>query len=253
MKVLEWLMAFVVKNDVAVMISLFALLFVWGLCNVCPNVYRKQVAAMEKCRRLAIADPERIPLHVRFLPDEYRRQWRAYVRAKAEKPSLTFEFVPVKRRWQLMGLFFVMLFLSAFLFGTFVPNEGKESYVIFQIAYGNAIALTFVVAGVADARKERKARFAFGKLVAELNRHLDVKEDQKQKLDETVRKINDLKCGPVTENTLNRAAEILKNKGLEENRSAADQRKLNTALNMLLQAYARNKNKAATSGSKLPS
>jgi len=47
--------------------------------------------------------------------------------------------------------------------------------------------------------------------------------------------------------------EILKNKGLEENRSAADQRKLNTALNMLLQAYARNKNKAATSGSKLPS
>ena len=74
MKVLEWLMAFVVKNDVAVMIGAFVLLIVWGIGNILPNIYRKQIAAMEKCRRLIIADSDKTALHVRFLPDEYRRQ-----------------------------------------------------------------------------------------------------------------------------------------------------------------------------------
>lgn len=243
MKVLEWLMAFVVKNDVAVMIGAFVLLIVWDIGNILPNIYRKQIAAMEKCRRLIIADSDKTALHVRFLPDEYRRQWRAFVRTKAEKPSLAFEFVRLHRRWQLWGLFGLAVFCSAFLFGLYVPEESNESYVVFQIAFGNAVALSFVIICAINAKRERFARFAFGRLVAELNKHLDLQSAEKQDFEDTVRRINDLNRMPVTQNTLGRAAEILKTKGLDENRTASQQRKLNLALNSLLQAYARTKNR----------
>lgn len=243
MRFLQQAVDFVTANDVAVMIGAFVLLILWAIGNVLPNVYRKQVAAMEKCRRLIIADPDKTALHVRFLPDEYRRQWRAFVRTKAEKPSLAFEFVRLHRRWQLWGLFGLAVFCSAFLFGLFVPDESNTSYVVFQIAFGNAVALSFVIICAIDARKERLARFAFGRLVAELNKHLDLNAAEKQDFEDTVRRINDLNRIPVTQNTLGRAAEILKTKGLDENRTASQQRKLNLALNSLLQAYARTKNR----------
>lgn len=243
MKFLQQAVDFAAANDVAVMISAFVLLILWATGNVLPNVYRKQIAAMEKCRRLIIADSDKTALHVRFLPDEYRRQWRAFVRTKAEKPSLAFEFVRLHRRRQLWGLFGLAVFCSAFLFGLFVPEESNTSYVVFQIAFGNAVALSFVIICAIDAHKERLARFAFGRLVAELNKHLDLNAAEKQDSEDTVRRINDLNRIPVTQNTLGRAAEILKTKGLDENRTASQQRKLNLALNSLLQAYARTQNR----------
>ena len=79
-------------------------------------------------------------------------------------------------------------------------------------------------------RKEYKAKQIFAKLVAELNRSAEYTADNSEQVEATVKKLQQLNKCEVTGAVLTRASELLRGKGLDTNRSVAQQRKLNLAL-----------------------
>lgn len=238
MQFLQFAQNFLIRYDWAVMLSLFGGLLLFGATNWCNDLYFQQNRKLEKCRRSIVADPDNIPLHVQSLPQEYRRQWRAFVNTGAAKPSLAFEFVPKSKVLYFARLFGWCTFFCTLYASFFVAMPYRRDYLIFQVAYLLAVVLVFVLYSALCRKNERRARACFGKFVAELNRHLCCQSNQTPSLQQTIVKLNDLRRGAVTEHSLNCAAELIQRQPTQT-RSVEQQRKLNVALNDLLQAYAR--------------
>ncbi len=223
-----------------ILLPLIALaLVLFGVCNWSRNVYRKQNKKITACCRKVASYPAKTEQHIAGLPDEYRRQWRAYKNSKAAKPSLTFEFVPLKRRLILVPLFCLAAIVSALYVVVFAFNLAHVDYLIFQIVFWLGFVLSLIVNRLIAKRKQYKAKQIFARLVSELNRSADYTADNSQAVEQTVKKLQQLNKCEVTGAVLTRASELLHSKGLDTNRSVAQQRKLNTALNGLLQSYSR--------------
>ena len=231
---LEKILQFLVNYDIFVLIGVFGCLFVFCLVNWCKNPYRRQNRKLEMCRQRIASNPRLAGLFAVMLPDEYRRQWRAYVNGGAQRPSLVFEFVPKKRHvafWHLFALDAAVC--SAYLWA-FANDVSAREYVVVQVVFWLAFALFCVVDSVLFGKKEKKARRVFGKFVAQLNALQKADSKQLAPQIEGIRKEN----APVEE-TLQRASELLRKNGLEGNRTVQEQQQINKALNSLLQSYAR--------------
>lgn len=239
MAYLNFILQFIEAYD-CILLPLIALsLVLFGVVNWSRNVYRKNNKKIAACCRKVASYPHKTAQYVNSLPAEYRRQWRAYQNSKASKPSLTFEFVPLKRRIVLVREFCFGALLSALYVVAFAFDLSHTDYLIFQIVFWLGFALALVVNKLISRRKEYKAKQIFAKLVAELNRSVDYTADKSEEVDNTVKKLQQLNKCEVTGAVLTRASELLRSKGLDTNRSAAQQRKLNLALNGLLQSYAK--------------
>lgn len=230
-------------TDYAVFIlpSAFAVLLLFAAVNWLVNPYRRVNARLNACRRKIASYPDKTAKFVSILPQEYQRQWRAYVNANADKPSLTFEFVKRPARIYLLRLLVLDTALLICYVVAFFLCAQRAEYFVCLAAFAAFVALTFVLNNVFYRIREKRARKVFGKFVAELNA-ANVKRDvpEQDDLRKTLRQLHELNKGDVTKTTLNKAADLLRAKGLENNRTVEEQRKLNTALNGLLQAYARN-------------
>lgn len=84
---------FITQYYLILMPVLFGLLLVFAVVNWIYDPYRKQNRKIDSCRQKISSYPEKIATYIPLLPQEYQRQWRAYINTKAEKPSLTLEFV----------------------------------------------------------------------------------------------------------------------------------------------------------------
>lgn len=220
--------------------ALFSVLVLFAIVNWLTNPYRKQNKKIEKCRRKIVSFPDNAPKYVTTLPEEYQRQWRAYQNTSAERPSIVFEFVRRKNTLHLLRLWLLAAVLLAVYAAVFVFYGGWE-YVVCQAAFYVAFGLIVLINYSIYNRREKTARQVFARFVAELNNVASKScKEIADNFAKTVKEINELNKGDVTRGTLNKASEILHNKGLENNRTAQEQRKLNTALNGLLQAYSRN-------------
>ena len=96
-----------------------------------------------------------------------------------------------------------------------------------------------IVSKILHVRKERKAKRIFARLVTELNRATEIPQSAAEQLDKTVAELKEFNKRDVNVVALSRASELLRSKGLTADRSVEQQRKLNGALNGLLQSYAR--------------
>ena len=226
-------------NDYAIIILpiLFAVLPFFGIVNWISNAYRRQNKKIKACYRGLCANPDKIQLFVYLLPEEYRRQWRAFVNSGADKASVIFEFVQKDKRPRLLWLVIVAAIVSSAYIAVFTLVEQYYSYLIFQAVYMFAFGLIMVANKAVGKHQERKARRLFARLVAELNKCY-VRDAVKTK--DTVKELKQLNKHYVNDEVVDKASELLRSKGLEANRSVEQQRKLNNALNGLLQAYARN-------------
>ncbi|MCM1395812.1 MAG: hypothetical protein NC132_06900 [Corallococcus sp.] len=232
---------FLTQYSLIVMSSAFAVLAALATVNWCANPYRSQNKKIDACRRKIAAYPDKTDKYSSMLPKEYQRQWRAYINTQADKPSLAFEFVPRKNGVYCLRLFIVAAVAMTAYIVTFFAYSARPDFIACQIAFYAAFILILVINKVIYVKRDRYARQVFARFVAELNRvSAQYEKRAEESLTETVKEINDLNKGDVTQNTLNRASELLRNKGLEGDRTVADQRKLNTALNGLLQAYSKN-------------
>lgn len=226
-------------NDYSLLIlpALFALLHVCATVNWLSNPYRKQNKRILACNRSVHAYPDRAPTYVYTLPDEYRRQWRAFVNSGVDKPSLVFEFVPKRKKIRLLWLFILSTVVCSLYVVVFALTEQNVAYLLFQVVYMMTFGLIMIVNKVVAMRYERHAKQLFAQFVTTLSR-VTPKNDGAV-VEETVRQLKRLNRQEVNDAVVGKASEILHNKGLETNRTVEQQRKLNHALNGLLQAYAK--------------
>ncbi|MCH5152762.1 MAG: hypothetical protein J1F68_02215 [Clostridiales bacterium] len=213
-----------------------AIIFLFGLANWLSNPYRKQNKKLNVCYKGVCSHPDSVSKYADKLPEEYRRQWRVVVNCGA-KPSLAFEFVPKRKRSHLLWLFVIAAVLCATYVAVYFVTARYFSYLIFQVVFWFAFGLVLVANRAVKISQERRARKVLAKLVSQLNKcapySCDIVED-------TVKQLQQLNRHEVNDTIVGKASELLRNKGLESNRSVEEQRRLNSALNGLLQAYARN-------------
>lgn len=222
-----------VLSTIALVLCLFA------LANWLRNPYRRQNKKVAYCSRIVSSYPDKVHLYANLLPDTYRRQWRAFVHSGADKPSRVFEFVPIRPRMRLAWLMAVAIAVSSLYIAVFVLVSANVGCILYQVALMLAFGLVIVAYKAICRKNERNARQIFAKLVSLLNRVASLPKSKDAIIDETVNKLNSLKNRAVSDTVVGEASALLRGKGLEGERSVEQQRKLNTALNGLLQAYAR--------------
>ena len=233
---------FCLQYDIFLLPAAFLLVWVFGIVNFCKNTYRKQNKKLNLCRAQLLKNNCNVSAAMCNLPTEYRRQWRAYVGSGAEKPSQTFEFAPKKNKK--VGIILVILgaLIAAVYLAIFVADTTRRDYLVFQIAFYLALCVTLVVNKLLFRRKEKRARQTFGKFVAQLNAVVASKGRNAvagQRKDTVAEQIKQVKRKSVGNEAIEKASQILRQNGLNANRTAYEQRQINYALNGLLQAYSR--------------
>ena len=220
-----------------------ALLLFFGVVNFASNAYRKQNRKIAFCSRIVASYPDKVALYANLLPENYRRQWRAFVNSGTEKPSNVFEFVRLRPRTRLVWLVVLAAIVSSLYAAVFALVSQQIGYLVFQVAFWLAFGLIVVATKAIRRHNERRAKQIFGKLLSLLNRASSLPQSDDSIIEETVQKLNTMKKHEVTDVVVGQASELLRGKGLDGTRSVEQQRKLNTALNGLLQAYARKASK----------
>ena len=215
---------------------LLATVLLFGLVNWLVNPYRKQNRKLTACFKGICSYPDKVAKYADKLPEDYRRQWRVVINCGV-KPSLAFEFVVKHKRSHLLWLFVLAAAVSASYIAVFFVTERYFSYLVFQFVFAMAFGLVLVANRAVKNCQERRARRILGKLISQLNKCVPIDSDV---VEDTVKQLQQLNRHEVNDTIVGRASELLRNKGLETNRSVEDQRKLNSALNGLLQAYSRN-------------
>lgn len=208
--------------------------------NFCKNVYRKQNGKLASATRKICSFPHKTAQYVNALPPDYQRQWRAYANSGASQPSLVFEFVPKRNRVRCGGLIALAAIVCACYIAAFVFDTTRFDYIVYQVAFWLAFTLVMIANKLLFTVRERKAKKVFARFVNELTRSAVKPQAKTSEVGETVKQINELqKCKP-TNAVFDRASQLLREKGLNADRTPDEQRKLNNALNSLLQSYTRN-------------
>lgn len=231
-------------NDYSVIILpvLFAIVFLYGIVNWLTNPYRKQNKKLTACYRSVSAYPAKITRYAEKLPEEYRRQWRACINCQA-KPALVFEFVVKRKRLRLLWLFILSAIVSSAYVAVFFATAHNFTYLVFQGVFWLAFGLVTVTNRAVNRCQQTHARKIFARLITQFNRCAPFRSCA---VEDTVKQLQQLNRHEVNDTIVGKASELLRNKGLEKNRTVEEQRKINSALNGLLQAYSRNslRNKA---------
>ena len=233
---------FLHDNSVIILPCLFATVFLYGLVNWLVNPYRKQNKKLTACYRSVSAYPAKIARYAEKLPEDYRRQWRACINCQA-KPALVFEFVVKRKRSHLLWLFVLASIVSATYVAVFFVTASNYSYLVFQLVFWLAFGLVTVANRAVKRCQQSHARKIFARLITQFNRCAPFRSCV---VDDTVKQLQQLNRHEVNDTVVGKASELLRNKGLETNRTVEEQRRINNALNGLLQAYSRNsmRNKA---------
>ena len=214
---------------------LFAVVIVYGIANFIANPYRKQNKKLTTCYKGICAYPDGVVKYAEKLPEDYRRQWRTVINCEA-KPSLAFEFVTKRKRSHLLWLFVLAAIVSASYVAVFFVTKRYFSYLVFQVVFWLTFGLITVANKAVKRKQEKYARKVFAKLVTQINRCAPIKSRLVQ---DTIKQLQQLNRHEVNDEIVGKASELLRSKGLETNRTVDEQRKINSALNGLLQAYSR--------------
>lgn len=237
MKYINIIIDFITLYDYIILPAISVSLALFCIVNFCKNVYRKQNRKITAITRKICSFPDKTAQFANTLPQEYKRQWRAYLNGNAEQPSLMFEFVAIKNRLRLIRLFVLTAIVCSCYLVAFIFDTARTDYLIFQIVFWLAFALIVIADFQLAKLHERKAKKIFARFVNELNRYATKDQTKEARFDETVKELRGLsKCEP-TNAVFDRASQLLREKGLNGERTVEQQRKLNGALNGLLQSY----------------
>ena len=228
---------FITLYDCFILPAISIVLALFCIVNFCKNAYRRQNKKVLSVSRKICSFPHKCAQYANTLPVEYRRQWRAYLNSNAKQPSLVFEFAPIKYRVHLLRLLILAAIACSCYIVAFILDTTRIDYLIFQIVFWLAFTLVMVADRQIAKLHERKAKQLFARLVNELNHAASTEQTKDERFDDTLNRINNLaKCQP-TNAVFDRASQLLHAKGLNGERTVNQQRRLNNALNGLLQSY----------------
>lgn len=237
MNYIKTVIDFITLYDYVFLPAISVALAIFCIANFCKNVYRKQNKKIISVTRKICSYPHKTALYANNLPKEYKRQWRAYLNGNAKQPSLMFEFVPIKNRLRMLRLFILTALVCSCFIAAFIFDTSRTDYLIFQIVFWLAFTLIVIADDQLARMHERKAKKIFARLMNELNKNAEMPQTQEEKFDDTVNKIKNLSKCDATNAVFDRASQLLREKGLNGERTVEQQRKLNGALNGLLQSY----------------
>lgn len=221
---------------VAVLGAVFGALLLFAVINWLHDPYRRQNKKLRNCVRNMRAQPAKAALFMAALPQDYRRQWRAFVNCGTDKPATVFEFVPKRKRVLALWLLVAAALVCSAYVVVFALVSFNPAYIVVQAVLWLAVTLIFLLEGSIARRNSRRAKQLFGQMVAQLT--AVTPKNPGTIAEDTVSALTKLNKGIVTDAVVGRASEILHSKGLSEPRTVDEQRRINVALNGLLQNYA---------------
>lgn len=210
----------------------------FAVANWSDNVYSRQNRKLKRCRKKITANPARLEKYIKRLPSEYRRQYRAYLNSGALLPSKTFEFVPLRNKLRLTRIFALTALMATSYAVAFAFGKVSQWYLLFETTFWLALIVVLFINRDIFAHKQKHARKVFGGFVSTLNKFATTNQQPSDKT--TAQQLNTLKHEPCCDQTLSRAVELLRN-NVAEDRTVEEQRQVNSALNTLLQNYAKTK------------
>lgn len=231
-------LTFLDEYRTVVLCSVFGALVLFGVVNWLRNPYRRQNKKFVVCTRNMRAFPAKAALYAAGLTSEYRRQWRAFVNCGVDKPALVFEFAPLRKRVAALWLLIAASVVASAYIAVFIFVRRSLVYVVIQAVFWLAFALFLIVDRAIFKRNARRAKQIFAQFVTQLT--ACTPKSRETAVEDTVKALTKLNRSQVTDETVGKASEILHSKGLSENRTVDEQRRINLALNGLLQAYAKN-------------
>lgn len=237
MNYINTIIDFITLYDCFILPTISIVLAIFSIVNFCKNAYARQNKKLVAITRKICSYPDKTMQYASALPTEYRRQWRAYLNSNAKQPSLVFEFAPIKYRVHLLRLFIVSAIACCGYLVAFIFDTARTDYLIFQIVFWLAFTLVMIADRQIAKLHERKAKQIFARLLNELNSAASMEQTPDEQFDTTLNKIKNLSKCEHTNAVFDRASQLLHEKGLNGDRTVNQQRKLNNALNGLLQSY----------------
>ncbi len=243
---MEFLLHFLLTYQNYIFLAMFGVLTVVAAVNFIYNPYSRQNRQLKKFTKSILEKPSNLILQIKRLPKEYQRQWRAYVNSQSAKPSIVFEFVKLPKRYLLWFLQLLATVTSVVYVVAFLLSRAPTVFPT-QVAFLLAGTLVVLVNKLIERINLVQARQLFGKFVHDLNvvtSLLNGNNRPKQPQGQSALQQEDCLQQPTTlptltlknEDVIEKAVALLKQKGLDNPRTAEEQRKLNVALNNLLQA-----------------
>ena len=265
------LLQFLLTHQTSVFFAMFATLAFVGLVNLLYNPYAKQNAKFTAFCKRVLRKPSTILWETKKLPNEYQRQWRAFVNSHSTKPSVVFEFVKRPHKYLLWFAHFVACLVCLVYFAIAIVTCNQTMFTT-QVCFALFSVLLVLLSHLIAKINLAHARRVFGKFLHNLNcvtqlvkgeqcaNHPNTQVEPCQlcpKTSQDVAKPSQTEAPtqpststpvvptanqtpePMEQNNndiVKSAIQLLRQKGLDNPRTVEEQRRLNIALNNLLQA-----------------
>ena len=271
---MEQLLYFMLTYQNYIFLAMFGALALVAFVNFVHNPYAMQNAKLKRFNKKTLQKPSCIVLNIRHLPQEYQRQWRAYVNCGCQKPSVVFEFVKLPKRYLLWFVHFVSVVICVGY--VYIASVLSLPHLIAtQVTFLLASVLVVLINKFIGQINICCARKIFGKFLHDLNTVAEIVKceqsptqqpsitqctamqncpqtavaEQANAITQSNANVQpqsdnvDLPQTPTTlsQDIVDKAVSTLRQKGLDNPRTAEEQRKLNIALNNLLQACCKKK------------
>ena len=303
---MEQLLHFLLTYQRYVFLATFAFLALVATVNFVYNPYAKQNCKLKRFNKRTLQKPSCIVLQLKTLPQEYQRQWRAFVNSRCDKPSTVFEFVKLRKRYLLWFVHFLCAATSIVYLVVAIILKDAHVFTT-QVAFLLSSILVILINNLIGQVKLAVARRVFGKFLHDLSTITSLLKGTNSPSKQTLLHSSADKTTPISteqavvstidiantnptvtqmpvlqeitnENTttkpiiasqeianktpqaqpvahpcepaisspqgddvIQKTVQILKQKGLDNPRTAEEQRRLNVALNNLLQACCKHK------------
>lgn len=212
----------------------FVFLLIFLAQNWLTNVYAKQNKQLAIIRDKLISYPTQADSIMKQAPYCYQVQWHIFKRTNVDHPAIVFEFF--KYAFSVKGIFLasVSTLISLAYFIGFCLDTTQVAYLLFFAFTLLFIVMVILVSLVFYTYRTRKAQRTFAEFLLELNKTIILPTKTTYN---TVQKLTNLQRLEPTSSVMQRAAEILQQRGINSTRTTEEQRQINIAINGLLQAY----------------
>lgn len=233
---------FIIQNTTKIATALFGAVAFATLVNVVVNPYysqskklKKGIVLLKKC-----AFGQSVFRFVESLPKQYLNQWKCFTKTPNVYPSEIFEFATKKPKVVLSWLYFCLGISAVGMASMFFVDQNSD-FLLLALSLTVCLCLSQNFVKAIRQRERKKMEKIFDKWLC----HMDAFFGKDFDFENMGRKIDDKDLNDVIESfdllkkstdtaTLEKIAKLLQSKGLNGQRTVAQQQRLNLALNQLM-------------------
>ena len=231
---------FILQNTTKIATALFCAVAFATFVNLVINPFstqckkfKKGIVLLKKC-----AFGQSVFRFVENMPKEYLNQWKCFTKTPDVYPSEIFEFVHKKPRSLFGWVYFVVGVCSVIFVLVFLFVQQDSQFLLIALTLAISLCLSKNVVSKKNKASQRKTERLFDKWIVSLDaffgKDFDFENMGKKIADSDLNDVIssfDLLKQSCDGQTLQKIANLLQSKGLNGQRTVAQQQKLNLALN----------------------